>query len=64
MTIGLNFNSHAKRRGEIIVPKDTSEKNVEKEIQNIKNIKNALLGKSILKSIYVPNKIINIVVEI
>ena len=45
------------------MPKDTSESEVEKEIQNIKNIKDALLGKSILKSIYVPNKILNIVVE-
>jgi leucyl-tRNA synthetase len=61
VTIVVQING--KRRGEIIVPKDTSEQNVEKEIQNIKNIKNALLGKSILKSIYVPNKIINIVVE-
>ena len=45
------------------MPKDTSENEVEKEIQNIKNIKDALSGKSILKSIYVPNKILNIVVE-
>ena len=45
------------------MPKDTSESEVEKEIQNIKNIKDALSGKNILKSIYVPNKILNLVVE-
>ena len=61
VTVVIQING--KRRGEIVVPKDTSESEVEKEIQNIKNIKDALLGKSILKSIYVPNKILNIVVE-
>ena len=61
VTVVIQING--KRRGEIVVPKDTSENEVEKEIQNIKNIKDALSGKSILKSIYVPNKILNIVVE-
>ena len=61
VTVVIQING--KRRGEIIVSKDTSEKEVEKEIQNIKNIKDALSGKNILKSIYVPNKILNLVVE-
>ena len=61
MTVVIQING--KRRGEIVVSKDTSEKEVEKEIQNIKNIKDALSGKNILKSIYVPNKILNLVVE-
>ena len=61
VTVVIQING--KRRGEIVVSKDTSEKEVEKEIQNIKNIKDALSGKNILKSIYVPNKILNLVVE-
>ena len=61
MTVVIQING--KRRGEIVVSKDTPEKEVEKEIQNIKNIKDALSGKNILKSIYVPNKILNLVVE-
>ena len=43
VTVVIQING--KRRGEIVVPKDTSENEVEKEIQNIKNIKDALLGK-------------------
>ena len=61
VTVVIQING--KRRGEVVVSKDTSGKEVEKEILNIKNIKDALSGKNILKSIYVPNKILNIVVE-
>ena len=48
---------------QIVVLKDSSENEVKKEIQNIKNIKDALSEKTIIKSIYVPNKILNIVVK-
>ena len=61
VTVVIQING--KRRGEVVVPKDTLEKEIEREIQNIKNIKDALSGKNILKSIYVPNKILNIVIE-
>ena len=61
VTVVIQING--KRRGEIVVPKDTSENEIQKEIQDIKNIKDALKGKNILKSIYVPNKILNIVVK-
>ncbi len=61
VTVVIQING--KRRGEVVVAKDASEKEVEKEIQNIKNIKDALLEKNILKSIYIPNKILNIVVK-
>ena len=61
VTVVIQING--KRRGEVVVAKDAPEKAVEKEIQNIKNIKEALSEKNILKSIYVPNKILNIVVE-
>ena len=43
VTVVIQING--KRRGEIVVPKDTSENEVEKEIQNIKNIKDALSEK-------------------
>ena len=59
-TIVIQING--KRRGEVIVSKDASEEDVYAEIKNIKNIKDALSGKNILKSIYVPNKILNIVI--
>ncbi len=59
VTIVVQING--KRRGEIIVSRDISENEIKKEIQNIKNIKDALSGKNILRSIYVPNKILNIV---
>ncbi len=59
-TIVIQING--KRRGEVIVSKDASEEDVYAEIQNIKNIKNALSGKNISKSIYVPNRILNIVI--
>ncbi|MDC3163137.1 class I tRNA ligase family protein, partial [Pelagibacteraceae bacterium] len=60
-TVVIQING--KRRGEIIVSQDATEQDVYVEIQNIKNIKDALKDKSILKSIYVPKRILNIVVE-
>jgi leucyl-tRNA synthetase len=61
VTIVIQING--KRRGEVVVSKDASEIEVKKEMQNIKNISDALSEKNILKSIYVPNKILNIVVK-
>ena len=61
VTVVIQING--KRRGEVVVPKDASESEIKNEIQNLKNVKDALLGKNILKSIYVPNKILNIVVK-
>jgi leucyl-tRNA synthetase len=61
VTIVIQING--KRRGEVVVSKDASEIEVKKEMQNIKNISDALSEKNILKSIYVPNKILNIVIK-
>ena len=61
VTVVIQING--KRRGEVVVLKDSSENEVKKEMQNIKNIKDALSEKTIIKSIYVPNKILNIVVK-
>tara|TARA_Y100000817_G_scaffold17680_1_gene13017 strand:- start:136 stop:1122 length:987 start_codon:yes stop_codon:yes gene_type:complete len=61
VTVVIQING--KRRGEVVVLKDSLENEVKKEMQNIKNIKDALSEKTIIKSIYVPNKILNIVVK-
>ena len=61
VTVVIQING--KRRGEVVVIKDASENEVKEEIQNIKNIKDALSGRNVLKLIYVPNKIMNIVIE-
>ena len=60
-TIVIQING--KRRGEVIISKDASEEDVYSEVENIKNIKDALSGKNILRSIFVPNRILNIVIE-
>ncbi len=62
VTVVIQING--KRRGEVVVLKDSSESEVQKEMQNIKNIKNAISGRNVLKLIYVPNKIMNIVIEV
>ena len=54
---------NGKRRAEINIAKDSSEEDVFDKIKSIQNINDALSGKNILKSIYVPNKILNIVVK-
>ena len=54
---------NGKRRGEVLMKKDATEDMVHEEIKKIKNIKDALNGKNILKSIYVPNRILNIVLS-
>ena len=54
---------NGKRRAEIKIEKDTTEEKVFNEIKNIQNISDALSGKNVLKSIYVPNKILNIVLK-
>ena len=54
---------NGKRRAEINIEKNTSEDEIYKKIKEIKNIKDALEKNNILKSIYVPNKILNIVLD-
>ena len=61
VTVVIQING--KRRAEIDIAKDSSEEDIFDKIKNIQNINDALSGKNILKSIYVPNKILNIVVK-
>ena len=59
-TVVIQING--KRRGEINVKEGTKEEEVMKEIMELKNVSEALKNKNIKKSIYVPNKIINLVI--
>ena len=54
---------NGKRRAEINIEKGASEDDVFNKVKNIQNISDALSGKNIIKSIYVPNKILNIVLK-
>ena len=60
-TVVIQING--KRRGEVIMPLGALENEVFEKIENIKNIKDTLNDKVIVKSIYVPNKILNIVIK-
>ncbi len=62
VTVVIQVNG--KRRGEIIVSKNATEDEVYNKLQSIKNIKDAIFGKNILKSIYVPGRILNIVIDL
>ena len=59
-TVVIQING--KRRGEISVQEGTKEEEVMQEIMGLKNVSEALKNKNIKKSIYVPNKIINLVI--
>ena len=61
VTVVIQING--KRRAEVNVEKDTSEKQIYERIKSIKNINDALGKNNVVKSIYVPNKILNIVLS-
>ena len=61
VTVVVQING--KRRGEVLVKKDSSEEDVYDAIKKVANINNAISGKNILKSIYVQNRILNIVLK-
>ena len=61
VTIVIQING--KRRAEINTEKDMPEEMIMNKIKSIKNINDALSDKNILKSIYVPNKVLNIVLK-
>ena len=60
--INMVIQINGKRRGEIKIAPDTIEEEVLDKIYSIKNIADMLHNKEIKKSIFVPNKIINIVI--
>ena len=61
VTVVVQING--KRRGEVLVKKDSSEEDVYNALKKVANINNAINGKNILKSIYVQNRILNIVLK-
>ena len=60
--INMVIQINGKRRGEIKIAPDTKEKEVLDNVYSIKNIADMLDNKEIKKTIFVPNKIINIVI--
>ena len=59
--IGVHVNG--KLRGEVEVTIDDSEESVQNRVLEIENIQKYIAGKPIVKFIYVPNKIVNIIVK-
>ncbi len=60
MTLPVQVNG--KRRGQIIVPVDASRETIEHQALSLSTISSILDGKSPKKIIYVPNRIINVVI--
>ncbi|AEI89278.1 MAG: leucine--tRNA ligase [Candidatus Midichloria mitochondrii] len=60
-TVTIAIQTNGKLRSTIEVPKDTTQKEVERLSLELQNIRNFLNDKNIKKVIYIPNKIINIV---
>ena len=54
---------NGKRRGEVLVKSNTIEEDIVKLVHEIDSIKKILKDKKIMKRIFVPNKIINLVVQ-
>ena len=62
-TIELPIQFNGKLRATIKIAKDLPKEKVEKEVKANERVKELLSGKEIVKEIYVPNKIYNIVVK-
>tara|TARA_B100000941_G_scaffold272968_1_gene232899 strand:- start:367 stop:912 length:546 start_codon:yes stop_codon:yes gene_type:complete len=53
---------NGKRRGEVKIAVDTNEKEVMSEVYKIKNVSDIIENKEVKKIIFVPNKIVNLVI--
>ncbi len=60
-TIGIQING--KLRGEVEVRKEDTEKEVEEKVKNLETIQKYLQEKEIQKFIYIPNRIVSIIVK-
>ena len=60
-TIGVQING--KLRGEVEVSQDDTEKSVKEKIECLENIQKYLQDKEIVKIIYIPNKIVSVIVK-
>ena len=61
-TVVIVIQVNGKRRGEISADINVSEEDVFKKINSLKNISEFIESKKIKKKIFIPNKILNIVV--
>ena len=61
MTIAIQVNG--KLRGSIEVSADASKDSILLEVKEVENVKKFIDGMNILKEIYVPNKLVNLVVK-
>ena len=61
ITIGVQVNG--KLRGDITIGKDESEDSIKEKAFNNENVKKYLDGNEIIKTIVIPNKIVNIVIK-
>ena len=61
MTIAIQVNG--KLRGSIEVSADARKDAILQDSKNVENVKKFIDGMNILKEIYVPNKLVNLVVK-
>ena len=62
-TVKIAVQVNGKLRGELAVEKGESKENILAAAKQIENVKNFLSGKTIVKEIFVPGKIVNIVAK-
>ena len=60
-TIGIQVNG--KLRGEVVVCEDDTTDTVKEKVEQLENMQKYLQDKEIVKFIYVPNKIVSIIVK-
>ena len=54
---------NGKVRGKVIVPSDISEEDIKVKVREIENVKKYLDGSTIVKEIYIPKKLVSIVIK-
>ena len=62
-TVNLVVQINGKKRDILIVKKDINENELLKMVNSNEKIKNFIINKKIMKRIFVPNKIINLIIE-
>jgi leucyl-tRNA synthetase len=62
-TVNLVIQINGKKRDILSVKKDINENELLKMVNSNEKIKNFILNKKIMKKIFVPNKIINLIVK-
>ena len=62
-SIKIAVQVNGKLRGELRIPAESAKDDVLAAAKNIENVRTFTDGKTIVKEIYVPNKIVNIVVK-